>query len=139
MLFRSLTELSFLGESGEPDYVVVGMGVNMGQTAETFRAQGLEDIATSLALEGWPVEQNHLAVCLLEALDQLSRDFPARRREYLERYRSRCLTLGRRVSFDGEGVLLTGTAVRLDESFALRVAGDDGREHMISSGTVKMI
>ena len=134
-----LTELSFLGESGEPDYVVVGMGVNMGQTAETFRAQGLEDIATSLALEGWPVEQNHLAVCLLEALDQLSRDFPARRREYLERYRSRCLTLGRRVSFDGEGVLLTGTAVRLDESFALRVAGDDGREHMISSGTVKMI
>lgn len=134
-----LTELSFLGESGEPDYVVVGMGVNMGQTAAAFRAQGLEDIATSLALEGWPVEQNHLAVCLLEALDQLSRDFPARRLEYLERYQRRCVTLGRRVSFDGEGALQTGTVAGLDENFALLVAGDDGREHVISSGTVKMI
>lgn len=134
-----LTELSFLGESGEPDYVVAGMGVNMSQTAGTFRAQGLEGIAASLAGEGWPVEPNHLAVCLLEALDRLSRDFPAKRSDYLERYRARCLTLGRRVSFDGEGTLLTGTAAGVDGSFALVVAGDDGREHMVSSGTVKMI
>ena len=134
-----LTELSFLGESGEPDYVVVGMGVNMSQTAATFRAQGLEDIATSLALEGYPVEQNHLAVCLLEALDQLNRDFPAMRAEYLARYRAHCVTLGRRVSFDGEGALQTGAVTGLEENFALRVAGDDGREHVIFSGTVKMV
>lgn len=134
-----LTELSFLGESGEPDYVVAGMGINMKQTAETFRAQGLGDIATSLALEGYPVEQNHLAVCLLEALDKLSRDFPAKRADYLERYRARCVTLGRRVSFDSEGPLLTGTAAGVDDSFALLVDGDDGRTRTVSSGTVKMI
>ncbi len=134
-----LTELSFLGESGEPDYVVVGMGVNMRQTAQTFQAQGLGDIATSLALEGCPVEQNHLAVCLLEALDQLVRDFPQKRADYLERYRAHCVTLGRRVSFDGEGTLQTGTVTGVDEAFALVVAGDDGNRHIVSSGTVKMI
>ncbi len=134
-----LTELSFLGESGEPDYVVVGMGVNMRQTAQTFQAQGLGDIATSLALEGWPVEQNHLAVCLLEALDQLVRDFPQKRADYLERYRAHCVTLGRRVSFDGEDGPLAGTVTGVDGSFALVVAGDDGNRHIVSSGTVKMI
>ena len=134
-----LTELSFLGESGEPDYVVAGMGINMGQTAETFQAQGLGDIATSLAMEGYPVEQNHLAVCLLEELDKLVRDFPGKRMEYLARYRACCVTLGRRVSFDGEGGLQTGTATGVDGHFALQVAGDDGEAKVISSGTVKML
>lgn len=134
-----LTELSFLGESGEPDYVVAGMGVNMLQTAGTFQAQGLGDIATSLAMEGYPVERNRLAVCLLEELDKLVLNFPGKRADYLERYRAHCVTLGRRVSFDGEETLQTGTAVGVDGNFALRVAGDDGREHAVSSGTVKMI
>lgn len=134
-----LTEFALLAESGEPDYVVIGMGVNMNQTAETFRAQGLEDIATSLALEGYPVEQNHLAVCLLEALDKLNREFPQKRADYLERYRELCITLGRRVSFDGEGTLLTGTVAGVDGNFALLVDGDDGKRHIVSSGTVKMI
>ena len=111
----------------------------MGQTAETFQAQGLGDIATSLAMEGYPVEQNHLAVCLLEELDKLVRDFPGKRMEYLARYRACCVTLGRRVSFDGEGGLQTGTATGVDGHFALQVAGDDGEAKVISSGTVKML
>ena len=90
-------------------------------------------------MEGYPVEQNHLAVCLLEELDNLVRDFPGKRMEYLARYRARCVTLGRRVSFDGEGGLQTGTATGVDGQFALQVAGDDGKEHTVSSGTVKMI
>ena len=134
-----LTELSFLGESGEPDYVVAGMGVNMSQTAETFQAQGLGDIATSLTLEGFPVEPNRLAVCLLTALDQLTRDFPDKRADYLERYRAHCLTLGRRVSFETADGLKTGTASGVDGQFALLAAGDDGRDYTVSSGTVTML
>lgn len=134
-----LTELSFLGESGEPDYVVAGMGVNMSQTAETFQAQGLGDIATSLALEGFPVEPNRLAVCLLTALDQLVRDFPDKRADYLERYRAHCVTLGRRVSFETADGLKTGTASGVDGQFALLAAGDDGRDYTVSSGTVTML
>lgn len=134
-----LTELSFLGESGEPDYVVAGMGVNMSQTADTFRAQGLGDIATSLALEGFPVEQNHLAACLLTALDKLVRDFPEQRADYLEDYRAHCVTLGRRVSFETPDGPRTGTARGVDGRFALLVAGSDGISYAVSSGTVTML
>ena len=134
-----LTELSFLGESAEPDYVVVGMGINMNQTAGTFRAQGLEGIAASLAGEGWPVERNHLAICLLCALDEMARDFPKNRTDWLERYRAHCITLGRRVSFETENGVLTGAAVGVDDRFGLQVAGDDGKDYAVSSGTVKML
>ena len=134
-----LTELAFLGESAEPDYVGVGMGINMNQTAETFRAQGLEGIAASLAGEGFPVERNHLALCLLRALDEMARDFPENRADWLERYRARCLTLGRRVSFETGGGVLTGTASGVDGKFGLQVAGDNGKEYTVSSGTVKML
>ena len=134
-----LTELAFLGESAEPDYVVVGMGVNMNQTAETFRAQGLEGIAASLAGEGYPVERHHLALCLLRALEEMVRAFPENRAEYLERYRAHCLTVGRRVSFETENGTLTGTAAGIDDRFGLLVSGDDGKEYTVSSGTVKML
>ena len=134
-----LTELAFLGESGEPDYVVVGMGINMNQTTETFKAQGLERIAASLKGEGYPVERNQLAVCVLNALDRMVRDFPAKRGDYLDRYRAHCITLGRRVSFEVEGGVLTGAAAGVDSQFGLQVAGDNGQEHTVSSGTVKML
>lgn len=134
-----LTELSFLGESGEPDYVVAGMGVNMSQTADTFRAQGLGDIATSLALEGFPVEPNHLAVCLLTALDRMVRDFPERRADYLENYRAHCITLGRRMSFETADGLRTGTAAGIDDRFALQVEQDGGGICTVASGTVTML
>lgn len=134
-----LTELSFLGESGEPDYVVAGMGVNMSQTAQTFQAQGLGEVATSLALEGFPVEPNHLAVCLLSALDKMARDFPDKRSDYLEHYRAHCITLGRRVSFETADGLKTGTASGVDGHFSLLVAGDDGRDYTVFSGTVTML
>jgi BirA family biotin operon repressor/biotin-[acetyl-CoA-carboxylase] ligase len=134
-----LTELSFLGESAEPDYVVVGMGVNMNQTAETFRAQGLEHIAASLAGEGYPVERNQLAVCLLDALDRMARDFPGQKADYLERYRAHCITLGRRVSFETEGSVLTGTVTGVDGQFGLLVQADGGGSHTVTSGTVAML
>ena len=134
-----LTELSFVGESAEPDYVVVGMGINMKQTRETFRAQGLENIAVSLAGEGWPVEQNHLAVCLLEALDRMIREFPDHQAEWLEVYRRNCITVDRRVSFEWEGQERTGTACGISDRFALQIHGDDGNSYTISSGTVRML
>ena len=134
-----LTELAFLGESAEPDYVVVGMGVNLSQTAGTFKAQGLEGIAASLAGEGFPVERHHLALCLLCELDKMVRDFPGKWEDCLERYRAHCLTLGRRVSFEGPDGVLTGAAVGVDDRFGLQVAGDDGRDYTVSSGTVKML
>jgi BirA family biotin operon repressor/biotin-[acetyl-CoA-carboxylase] ligase len=129
-----LTELSLLGESGEPDYVVVGIGVNVAQTADLFRAQGLGDIATSLAAEGYPVGRNRLAACLLEELDALCRAFPTAP-DYWDEYRANCITLGRRVTFQQNGRDVCGVARDVDRRFALLV-DVDGETRAVSSGTV---
>ena len=132
-----LTELSLLGESGEPDYVVVGVGVNVAQTAEGLRAAGLDGIAVSLATAGYEVERNALTVSILNAFEALYRDFPHKKADYLADYRVHCMTLGRRVSFEKNGAALTGIAEQVEEDFSLRIAGDDGRIHRVSSGTVR--
>ena len=134
-----LTELSLLGESGEPDYVVLGAGVNLTQNRADFAAQGLGDIATSLALEGFAPERHHLAACVLSALEEMVRPFPRQAPQWLARYRSHCLTPGRRVAFQDGPEQHTGTAVAVDDRFSLVIRGDDGTMRTLSSGTVTLI
>lgn len=130
-----LTELS-LKPDGSPDYVVVGIGINVSQTAETFRAQGLESTAISLAMAGYRTARSRLCACVLEELEKMYREFPAQRERWLAQYRASCLTLGRRVSFEeGERTLL-GRALEIDRSFALVLRGEDGLVRTVSSGTV---
>lgn len=133
-----LTELSFMGESGEVDYVVIGIGVNVNQSAETFARQGLGEIAVSLAGAGYPVERNRLAAALLLELSRLSEVFPRERAAYLEEYRRHCITPGRAVCFEEDGGTVHGMARGIDDGFALLVEGEDGRTRRVFSGTVRM-
>ena len=134
-----LTELSLLGESGEPDYVVIGAGINLTQTTEEFQAMGLGGIATSLALEGFTAERHHLAACILTALEEMVRAFPGQRGDYLRRYRESCVTLGRRVTFQRDNQDLTGTAADINDRFALVIRCGDGQILTLSSGTITML
>ncbi|HIT32401.1 MAG TPA: biotin--[acetyl-CoA-carboxylase] ligase [Candidatus Enterenecus stercoripullorum] len=134
-----LTELSLLGESGEPDYVVIGAGINLTQNQSDFQAQGLDGIATSLALEGFTPERHHLAACVLTALGDMVRAFPARQEDYLARYRAHCITLGRQVSFQENGQTLVAAALDVSDHFALVVGYPDGTRRTLSSGSIAML
>ncbi|MGN0985681.1 MAG: biotin--[acetyl-CoA-carboxylase] ligase [Candidatus Enterenecus sp.] len=129
-----LTELPPLrGEAA--DWAVVGVGVNVTQSAGTFARQGLEGIATSLAMEGYAAGREELAAAILGALEEMYRAFPARRADYLARYRAHCMTLGRRVRCADGAV---GRAVGIDDSFALEVAGEGG-VRAVTAGTVQLL
>ena len=108
------------------DWVVLGVGINLSQTAEAFAAQGLGEIATSLAAEGYPVSREKLAAAVLEELETMCRTFPAGKEEYLARYRAHCLTLGRQVN--------GGLAVEIDDDFALVVERGTERHTVYSVG-----
>lgn len=131
-----LTELSLLGESSEPDYVVVGVGINMMQTAQTFQALGLEHIATSLSQEGYSVEPNHMALTLIHALHTMAQHFPQCHEEYLQTYTSHCLTLGQPVEVEVGNQTYSGTARSVLPNFSLEVVDEQGVAHTVSSGRV---
>lgn len=116
-----LAELSPRG-----DWVVLGVGINLCQTAEAFAAQGLDGIATSLAAEGYSVSREKLASAVLKELETMYRTFPAGKEEYLARYRAHCLTLGRQVN--------GGLAVEIDDDFALVVERGTERHTVFSVG-----
>ncbi len=134
-----LTELSLPGRDGLPHYAVVGVGVNVRQTAEGFRTQGLDAIATSLAVEGYPVSRHRLAAAILNEVDRLYRTFPAGRSDALVRYCTHCLTVGRQVSFRWEGRTVTAQAVGIDQDFSLITEDGCGVRRTVSFGTVTLL
>lgn len=130
-----LAEISFPTPGGLP-CVVLGAGVNVTQPAEDFLAQGLGNIATSLAAEGFCADRERLCAAILTELSHMYRRFPAGREEYLAEYRAHCLTPGRAVSFREEGQTLRGTALEICDDFGLTVLGQDGRERRVYAGAV---
>lgn len=132
-----LTELSTQAETGEVDYVVVGIGVNVSQTEADFGPQ-LAPIATSLALHGAQVRREELARALLGELDRMYRAFPREWEEYLAQYRARCATPGREVRVLTPAGARPAWALGVEEDFTLRVRWPDGREEALSSGEVSV-
>ena len=131
-----LTELSLLGESSEPDYVVIGVGINLSQTAQTFHDLGLDGIATSLALEGYEVEPNHMALTLLQELHTMAQHFPRHHEEYLHQYRSHYLTLHQPVEVETGKETYQAVAQAILPDFSLEVTDQQGFTHPVSSGRV---
>ena len=127
-----------LGSDGRPDHVVVGIGVNVGQTAEDFGPE-LSRIATSLGQHlASPPTRAAVARALLEELDRLWTAFPQQGEAYLEAYRRRCLTTGHPVRLVGPGGESEAFALAVNEDFSLRVRLPDGSEENVSTGEVSV-
>ena len=124
--------------AGDGHALLVGVGVNLGQTRAFFDAQDLPH-ATSLACHGVAVD----TAADPEWLAQYMTDFGFDRElytyevegfaPYRERYKARCVNLGRRVTYDGGA----GTAVDVDEEGRLIVEGENG-ETRVFTGEVSV-
>jgi BirA family biotin operon repressor/biotin-[acetyl-CoA-carboxylase] ligase len=120
------------GGNGEIAYVVVGIGINVNQTAFPEELGGR---VTSLALEtGGPHDRERLCEALLASLDRWYRIFlgdgflPVR-----AAWRSLSVTLGEEVNASG----VTGRALDLDEDGALVVETRSGGEVRVLSGELQ--
>ena len=133
-----LTEIADIRPDGSA-CVVLGVGVNVSRRAEDFREAGLAEIAVSLAMEGYAVSRESLCAAILKELEAMYRQFPHGREESLAGYRERCVTLGRRVTFETEGGLRQGVAEGVEEDFSLRIRDDAGTLHRVSYGTVALL
>ena len=136
-----LTEVSLEAETGRLQSLVLGIGVNVLQRAESFSPE-VREVATSLRQAlGRPVSRPQLTAALLEELDRayaalLAGDLSA----YLAAYRSRCVNLGKTVRLlpFGGGEPETAQAVDIDGEFGLVVRGADGKERTVRSGEVSV-
>lgn len=134
-----LTEMSIEGESGALQYIVTGIGINANQRLEDFPPD-IRDMAGSLAMcKGEPVRRGRLAAEVINALDRMYAAWLAGTGDYLERYRRRCLTLGKDVQLlHLDGTAETAFAEDIDDQFGLIVCMEDGSRRTVTSGEVSV-
>ena len=133
-----LTELGLDQTTGKPDYIVVGIGINVNHTSADF-TEDIRSIATSLSMElGRPVDYAELAKQVILALDRLYARFPHDKAAYLARYRADCLTIGKQVQLISPSTVREAVATGIDEDFRLLVEYPDGTTDAISTGEVSV-
>jgi BirA family transcriptional regulator, biotin operon repressor / biotin---[acetyl-CoA-carboxylase] ligase len=128
------------GAGGEAPAVVLGIGLNVSQTAEELPVP----TATSLALAGYPrPDRTDVLVRLLGEVHAVVRRWEKHGGDVvaaglLDEYTAVSATLGTRVRAElaGDAGVLEGEAVRLDESGALVVRTAWGEGRAVTAGDV---
>lgn len=124
-------------ETPEGPAAVVGVGVNVGLTADELPVS----TATSLELEmGRPVDRTDVLVEILnavrEAVDAWEMGGDQGGVRLHESYAAACVTVGRQVRVDlPDGEAIEGLAVEIDPTGRL-VVESDGRRHAVAAGDV---
>lgn len=135
-----LTELSLEGETGRVQYLVLGIGVNVGQRAGDFSPE-VAEMATSLSMAlGRPVSRPALAAAEIRALDRLYADLLAGNpAAYLAACRRDCVNLGKTVQLiSPDGTRETARALDIDDDFGLVVRTEAGEVKTVRSGEVSV-
>lgn len=133
-----LTELAIEGESATIQSAVIGIGINVNQTPDDFPPE-LRDKAGSCAMAlGHPVSRAQLAAAVVHEMDRLRDAWPDRKEEFLEAYRSFCVTTGKDIRVISGTRSENGRALDIDDNFALIVAFEDGRCETVQSGEVSI-
>lgn len=128
-----LTEIS--AEIERVNYIAIGIGINA--NIPDFPEE-LSVKATSLQIEtGHPISRVKLLQCVLEEFEDLYTRFPtATEPDFLDLYRSVCVSLNRRVSTTRRDKILTGKAIDITPEGELLVELDDGNRIAINAGEV---
>ena len=131
-----LTELSVEAESGQIQFVIIGVGINCNESTEDF-APDIQDRATSMFLQtGSRIDRSRLAAELVGHFDRMVQDWPDEHDRYLEQYRQWCSTTGRMITVFRGNETETAYAEHVDDHFGLVVRMNDGSIKVLNSGEV---
>lgn len=130
-----LTELVTLPGSTA---AIVGIGINISQTAEDFPPE-LQSVAGSLAMFCRELpNREQLAAALMQQLLQTDWITSTETASILDFYRKNCITLGTDVSIVQGESIRHGHALTVDDRGALVVSFPDGHTEVINSGEVSI-
>jgi BirA family biotin operon repressor/biotin-[acetyl-CoA-carboxylase] ligase len=133
-----LTEMKTAGS--KVDYVIIGIGINLNMQEKDFPFP-LAPTGTSLQIEtGTSVDRVEFAAKLLDILGAL---YKVLNREGMQPLRELWLSysqlVGKSVSVTFAEEVYRGMVMGMDNSGALLVTGEKGRQHRVIAGDVKVI
>ena len=130
-----LTEASFGLESGLLEYAVLGLGLNVYPPQKGFPKE-LDGIAGPILESAQDDMKNRLAAAFL---NRFMRYYKAQNQtEYIEKYRSYCFVIGKRISVISGRQTRSAYACGIDDGCRLQVRYDDGEMESLSYGEITM-
>ena len=131
-----LTEAITNFESGELEWIVLGIGINVSIPVENF-PQDLQPLAASI----YPDEQisgvrNQLSAELINRI--LGHEISPKETDIFRDYKNRLMMLGKKITVLQEGMGYTATAVDINSSGHLIVEKKDGELITLSSGEIRI-
>lgn len=130
-----LTEASFSLETGAPEYAVLGVGVNVYPPREGFPAE-LATIAGTIFDRPQDDAKNRLAG---EFLGRFMDCYSApERTDYIEKYRSRSLVVGREITVLSGNQARAACAYGIDDACRLLVRYENGETECLSHGEIQI-
>ncbi|MPZ72720.1 MAG: biotin--[acetyl-CoA-carboxylase] ligase [Nitriliruptorales bacterium] len=117
--------------------VIVGVGVNV-DWREVHRPDELRDSTSLAEVAGRDVDRWRLLAGLIGIFSRRYEQWQELPADFLDSYRRRCATLGRRVRVERgwRGTMLQGLATDVDSSGALLVQSRDGQTVAVHTGDV---
>lgn len=129
-----LTELSLNPQTGNADFAIIGLGINCKEIPPEVAA-----LATSLEKEtGKPVLLEALAAAVITALFKMQQTMFYEKREWLDRYRADCITLGKDVCIVCGESVRHARAEGIGENGELIVTYEDGNTGTVDAGEVSV-
>ena len=126
-------------KQGEPSAVIIGIGINANHLAEQFPGN-LKNTATSLRIvNGSPINRLTVIRSFLTNLDREYQTYLTKgEHSMIKKWRLNTDLFGKKVSVKRGSVIITGTAIDLDESGRLVLRRDNGYDEIIDSGGVTL-
>ncbi len=151
-----LAETTF--EGGRPKKLIIGIGINLNQSKESFEGELSETASSISALTCKNTDPELMSAVLMEEIDRAYKALCEGGNAilpYIEEYRVHCSTLGKEIhilhpSLAPEGtdprkafaedpsIFPSATAVDIDESFGLIVRYADGKRETLFSGEISI-
>lgn len=131
-----LTEMALEGESRSIQYMISGIGVNVGQEEADF-PEDIREIAGSLKMvAGKAPRRDALCAALINELEKAYEGFLKTDPSYRSFYESRCITLGKDIFIITAQEKTPAFAEALSDDFGLVARYEDGRCETVYAGEV---
>ncbi len=130
-----LTEGGISLETGELDYAIIGIGVNVRMTKDTL-PESLHDSVTSIeeSVPGSSVRRAELLSAILYHLERILPNFQSRK--FLQAYRQRSMLLGQKITVtDENGCITHAIAEEITDDCGLKICEESGTTRTLYSAS----
>lgn len=132
-----LTEGAFNVETGQLDYAIVGIGINICFPENGF-PDDIKNIATAV-FDKQTDSTNKRSILIAHLLDyfmEYYKNFNSK--QYVDEYINRSMILGREINIIDGDKTIPATAMKIDQKCRLKVQLNDGSNRWLSSGEVSI-